>query len=112
MSISIQCYTSSLLHFKGKYCTFLHLIYLTANKDLTSFQTDIKELVAMKANCCVASQHLFLVYKVEPEHTAKTTSDGQLACMFCAYFLRGNNSLCQQAAVVCMRHSKKGKLED
>lgn len=46
-------------------------------------QTDIKELVTMKADCVVASRYLWLGQKVVLEHTArKITVEGQLAHMF------------------------------
>lgn len=41
-------------------------------------QTDITELVAMKADCRMASCHLCLGQKVAPEHTAKASANSQL----------------------------------
>ena len=69
-------------------------------------RTGIKELAATKADCCVASQRLHLGQKIIVEHTEKTTANGQLACTFCDC-ARGNNFPFQQAAIVCIRHSKR-----
>lgn len=44
-------------------------------------QADVKELVAMKADCIVAS---CLGQKAALENTKWSTGDGQLACAFCA----------------------------
>ena len=41
----------------------------------------------MKAVCCIASRHLCSDQKVVLEHTAKTTSNGKLAHMFCALMM-------------------------
>ena len=53
----------------------------------------------MKADCYIAS--CCLSQKAALEHTAKTTPDGQLACMLCTC-LRGN--IYHQVAVVCVCH--------
>ena len=82
---------------------------LTANKLHRSIQThqaDIKELPAMKVDCCVASLLLRHGRQAALECTKKTTADGQLARTFCSC-VRGNNSPHQQVAVVCIRHSKR-----
>jgi len=47
-------------------------------------QTDIKELAAMKANCCVVYVASRRPVSVAFEHTTRTTSDGQVARTFCA----------------------------
>ena len=42
------------------------------------------------------------------EHTAKTTANGQLACMFWAW-VRGYNSSRHQVTILCIHHSQKAK---
>ena len=51
-------------------------------------QTNVKELAATKANCCVASCRRCLGQKVELEHPTKT-ANGQLARTFCACVYSG-----------------------
>lgn len=66
---------------------------------LRTHQIEFKELTAKKTDYWVALRLLFLGQKDALEHTAKTTSNGQLACTFCAC-LRGNNSPYQREASV------------
>ncbi len=54
-----------------------------------------------EAECCVASHHLRLGQKVALAHTANTTSEDQLACLFCVYIR--NTSPDQQVEIACFR---------
>lgn len=53
----------------------------------------------MKADCCVALQHLCFCQKVELEHAAKSRAYDQLACEFCTCI--GDSTPDQQVEIVC-----------
>lgn len=59
-----------------KYCWDVENVKDTPNQH--------EELVAKMADCCVASRRQCLSEKVALEHTAQTTTNGQLARTFCA----------------------------
>lgn len=64
-----------------------------------TYQTDNKELAAMKANCAVASRHVLMGQKFVLEHTAITTANGQLECKLWTC-VRENNCLYLLVAIV------------
>ena len=82
----------------------MHYVQANPLKDRTHL-TDTKEHVPTDPT--VVSPHVSASWPtVALEHTAKTSADGQEARTHCAC-VSGNNSPYQQAAVVCIRHSKE-----
>lgn len=67
-------------------------------------QTDIKELAAAKADCCVTSHQPVSRPKAALEHAAKTTADSQLH--------KRTHSPYNQEVVVCTRNYDTAALSD
>lgn len=89
----------------------LALILFSQSFKAQTNQTKIKDLVATKADCWVASCRLCFDQKAALERTVKSKSDSQLVHT-------GNNSPHQQATVVCNHLSKRetgrttGRIQD
>lgn len=73
-----------------------------------TYQFNIKELEATRADCGVTSHSLHLGQSVALEHIAKPTVKSQFEGTLYA-FVTGNKSSNQQVAVVCLWHLKLGK---